>query len=253
VRAAAEAERLGYGDLRQYHYDDRKEIGNTDFFLWEHYEQVRDMLDALRGLESPSVAEVAPILRRARIAWILREEGARLPANAARPDPAKAYASAGITLVDAWEGSWPMRGRPVSDPTGTPAGHAQRRSRVNPRGEGDPREQLVSVFALLGGIGDPKPSGYVNIIGPTGAPTSRGAALLVIERNGALTLRSESLADALEAPLRPGARRPPEPNDRNYGEARWSISPEELRLRFGDAEQVARAVIAAFDRAKIAW
>jgi len=107
VRAAAEAQRRGYGDLRRYHYDDRAQIGGTQFFLWEHHEQVRDMLAALRDLQSPSVAEVASILRRARIAWILREENTTLP-HGPRPDAASAYAAAGIELSWKWEESWPV-------------------------------------------------------------------------------------------------------------------------------------------------
>jgi hypothetical protein len=248
VRAAEEASRRGYGDLRRYHYDDREEIGNTEFFLWEHYEQVRDMFDALGSLHNPSITEVADILRRARIAWIHREEDERLPKNAPRPDPAAAYASARITLVYDWEQSWPVREGTAALADG-PAPSSQHSSPV----ESDLRELLVSAFAHLGARCDPKPSGYVNIYGPAEAATTRGAALLVVERNGAVSLRNDTLAEALKAPLRPGARRPPEPNDRNYGEARWSISPEELRLRFGDTGQVARTIVAAFERAGLAW
>lgn len=244
VRAAAEAKRRGYGDLRRYHYDDRVKIGGTELFLWEHHEQVRDLLAALRNLRSPSVAEVADVLRRARVAWILREEDRLLP-RGPRADSVSAYGAAGIELRWKWEQSWPVKASRVEAPRAT-----------SPRGgdmQNESRERLVDAFVERHRAKPERTARYVNIVGPSERRTADGTALIVVEEHGSISFRHRAVADALGAPLRPGARNPPERNLRNYGEARWNLGARVLKSRFGSPERVAQEVVEAFGRAGLPW
>ena len=97
--ALALAETLGvdirrFGWHHQYKFDpDRRQ------FLLEHVVPVREIGD--RCCAAASEAEVANCLAEARVAWILRtedEELRRLGYRSKRPDPAKAYSDAGISL-----------------------------------------------------------------------------------------------------------------------------------------------------------
>lgn len=114
--------------------------------------------------------------------------------------------------------------------------------------------QLVAAFTHLGGTCEPTRGNlYVNVLGPAGATSPRGAALVIVQDDGSITFRSERLSKELKAPLRPGARPPPLRNLQNYGDARWNISSEELRRRFKGADEMARAVVEAFRKAGLRW
>lgn len=104
-RAREKAAQLGLGDLRRFHWDDRKKRvlrGHAQLFHWEHYWPVSDQVRDLRALCAPQENAIAAILRRTRIAWVLAEENARLQ-RCRRSDPARSYAEAGIELAHPWE------------------------------------------------------------------------------------------------------------------------------------------------------
>jgi hypothetical protein len=104
-RARDEAQRLGLGDLRAFHWDDRRKNPlkrHDELFHWEHYWPVSQQVKDLLKPPASDERSIAAILGRTRIVWILKEEDARLQ-RAHRPDPAKAYAEAGIELMYPWD------------------------------------------------------------------------------------------------------------------------------------------------------
>jgi hypothetical protein len=104
--AQAEASRRGIpGDLRDYHWDNRRRVMGADWketFAWDHFYPVAELRRSLDKLEAPTVEEVRLILKRASVAWILRREDRRLNElgfRHRRPDPGAAYLAAGIRLL----------------------------------------------------------------------------------------------------------------------------------------------------------
>jgi hypothetical protein len=64
---------------------------------------VADIQSAILALgPDPSHEQVAAILGMTKIVWVLREEGEAL-GNRSRPDPAKTYHDAGVSLLHPWE------------------------------------------------------------------------------------------------------------------------------------------------------
>ena len=97
------AQERGLGDIRNVHWDHQKEKmkdPERDSFLWEHYVPVSDLVEGLCGLADPSSEDILQILRKADIAWVLKEEGKELDAKhrTRRRDPAQAYSLSGIEL-----------------------------------------------------------------------------------------------------------------------------------------------------------
>lgn len=123
-RAAQEAERRGLGDLRAYHYRDRRRLGGTATFFWEHHVQVSDMTAKLLKLRSPGLAAVSDVMLTAKIAWLLREENHRLP-PCPRVDPELSYREARIELRHPWNEAWPRSA--LTTPRTNPASGAKRR------------------------------------------------------------------------------------------------------------------------------
>ncbi|WP_437629603.1 hypothetical protein [Sorangium sp. So ce854] len=113
-KARDKAHELGLGDLRTYCWfcpimnklRDGPKVKRL--FLWEHYTPVANIQAALRDLgRAPDLEQISAILGRTKIAWVLREEGDKL-GNRSRPDPAKTYRDAGVTLVYRWEDCHPV-------------------------------------------------------------------------------------------------------------------------------------------------
>jgi len=77
-------------------------------FLWEHYKPVADIQSALRELgPEPTHGQIVAILGMSKISCVYRNEGDVL-GNRTRPDPAKTYRDAGITLLYPWETCRPI-------------------------------------------------------------------------------------------------------------------------------------------------
>jgi len=98
-------------DLRQYCWfcqTQKRGMKDPDreIFHWEHYTTVDEMAREIYSLgESPAPPDIAVVLRRAKIVWILKSENAKLSgagAGSRRADPQQAYADAGITLGHEW-------------------------------------------------------------------------------------------------------------------------------------------------------
>lgn len=113
-KAQDKAKELGLEDLRTYCWfcpimsKLRDGPKRKRLFLWEHYKPVADLQSAILALGSdPSHEQVAAILGMTKIVWVLREEGEAL-GNRSRPDPAKAYNDAGISLLHPWEACRPV-------------------------------------------------------------------------------------------------------------------------------------------------
>ncbi|WP_114944803.1 hypothetical protein [Microvirga calopogonii] len=103
VSAAAQdrAIQMGLPDLRQFRWNDQKSRmsdPNREIFHWEHYTPVSNIVAGLIKITTPDLESIAEVLRTARVAWILKEENARL-SHRSRKDPAADYARAGITLL----------------------------------------------------------------------------------------------------------------------------------------------------------
>jgi len=101
VAAQECAARMGLPDLRQFRWKDQpKKMKDPEraIFHWEHYTPVANIVEALIRIDMPTLEAVANILRTAKIAWILKEENARL-SHRSRKDPASDYANAGIELI----------------------------------------------------------------------------------------------------------------------------------------------------------
>ncbi len=79
---------------------------NREMFHWEHYTTVDEMTREIYSLdEDPVLSDIAAVLRRARIVWILKSENGKLSeakAGSRRANPAQAYEGAGITLEHDW-------------------------------------------------------------------------------------------------------------------------------------------------------
>jgi hypothetical protein len=110
--AHAKARELGIQkDLRNYcwvcqtHKRAMKDVDRT-VFHWEHYTTVDDMNREIRLLgEGPLPSDVANVLSRAKIVWLLESENVRLDragARSRRSDPIAAYEDAGIELMHDW-------------------------------------------------------------------------------------------------------------------------------------------------------
>ena len=101
VAAADAAAALGV-DLQAQTWDTQTKFDpKRQVFHYEHMATVADIVDAV--LAADSVEQAADELaQRIRVAWILKEEDARLTRlgyRKRRPDPDAAYAEAGIPMV----------------------------------------------------------------------------------------------------------------------------------------------------------
>lgn len=92
---------MGLPDLRTctwgYQVVRMKDRGRK-IFHWEHVVQVSDLTNDILALSNLEANEVAKLLNTTQVAWILKDENARLPIGR-RPNPAKAYAEAGIVFA----------------------------------------------------------------------------------------------------------------------------------------------------------
>lgn len=107
----------GLSDLRQFHWDDQPyKMGDRGriLFHWDHFVPVAQLFRELTSLPATATPEDAHrILRRARIAWISKEETVQLSRNgfsAYRANPYEAYRSAGIELLHVAEDDEAMWG-----------------------------------------------------------------------------------------------------------------------------------------------
>lgn len=100
VRAQEMAKSMGIPDIRQFRWGDQatkmKDPTRT-IFHWEHVYPVKNIVQGLLRLEAPSSNDIATVLRKAKIAWILKSENSRLEHHK-RDDPDQDYAQAGILL-----------------------------------------------------------------------------------------------------------------------------------------------------------
>lgn len=113
-KAQKKAKELGLDDLRTYCWfcpimsKLRDGPKRRRLFLWEHYKPVADIQNAILSLgPEPSQENVASILGMTKIVWVLREEGEAL-GNRSRPDPARTYQDAGVSLLYPWEECRPV-------------------------------------------------------------------------------------------------------------------------------------------------
>ncbi len=108
VGAVGEAERLGIGDLRHFHWDDQPgRMSDPDrlIFHWDHVDTVSSLKRALLDGAVLTPRHCTEIVARSRIAWITKEEDRRLTTlgfRSKRPDPDAAYRAAGIELAHPW-------------------------------------------------------------------------------------------------------------------------------------------------------
>jgi hypothetical protein len=101
IAAQERAFQMGLPDLRQFHLNDQKKRMNDPerkIFQWDHYTPVSNIVRELIEIITPTVEAVAEVLKTARVAWILKEEDAKL-SHKSRKDPAADYAPGGIRLV----------------------------------------------------------------------------------------------------------------------------------------------------------
>ncbi len=101
--ACDEALRNDIADLREFHWNDQHKFDKgREVFQWEHMVPASDLFWDLVALAKDAKhtehERVAKVLRRARIAWILKDEDKGLPKNR-RADPWRAYQDAKIELV----------------------------------------------------------------------------------------------------------------------------------------------------------
>lgn len=110
-RAQDAASGLGLGDLRSYCWFcsplSKHKVAGKRLFVWEHYEPVAQMQYAIETLTRPRVRrDIVAILARTKVVWVHRDEDMKLNElrmKSTRPDPARAYVSAGIELIHPWE------------------------------------------------------------------------------------------------------------------------------------------------------
>jgi hypothetical protein len=110
--AQARADELVLGDLRRFCWHcpimSKHRHAKKRLFLWEHYKPVADIQRELVALgPGPKVAQVAAILAKTKIVWVLRKEGIAL-GDGSRPDPAATYRDSGVSLLYDWEGCRPI-------------------------------------------------------------------------------------------------------------------------------------------------
>jgi len=101
--AMAKAAEMGVGDIRNYIWlDQTSKMKDRDrsIFHWEHVAPVSDLVKACLACPPESIVQIEAILRRARIAWILKSENERLKNHGRGDDPLEFYRQAHIELVD---------------------------------------------------------------------------------------------------------------------------------------------------------
>jgi len=106
--ASDRARELGLEDLRTYCWHCPIMGKHRKQFLWEHHKPVADMRNEIYSM-GPKVRleEVAAILGKTRIAWVLQSEGKKL-GNKSRPNPAATYRDAGVVLLYPWDKCRPI-------------------------------------------------------------------------------------------------------------------------------------------------
>jgi hypothetical protein len=101
--AMAEAAKMGLGDIRDYIWLDQtskmKDPGRK-IFHWEHIAPVSDLMKACLACPPESIGDIEAVLRRVKIAWILKSENKQLKNHGRGDDPLEFYRLAKIELVD---------------------------------------------------------------------------------------------------------------------------------------------------------
>lgn len=104
IRAKERAHQMGLDDLRGFHWDHQvRKMKDPDrsIFHWEHFVPVSVLRRRLVALPEPTAESIMSVLARAEIAWILKEENAKLTQlgfGSEREDPIAAYLEAKIVF-----------------------------------------------------------------------------------------------------------------------------------------------------------